>query len=61
MYPRDVRVQNPQEALILEQAFAMVREMDASDATKHRQIQARDARLAEGQARERPEDNGMSP
>ena len=47
MYPRDVRVQNPQEALIVEQAFAMDREMDASDATKRWQIQARDARWAE--------------
>jgi hypothetical protein len=27
MYPRDVRVENPQEALIVEQALAMYREM----------------------------------
>ena len=28
MYPRDIRVNNPTEALLLEQALAMVREMD---------------------------------
>lgn len=27
MYPRDVRVENPQEALIVEQALAMYREL----------------------------------
>lgn len=27
MYPRDIRVENPQEALIVEQALAMYREM----------------------------------
>lgn len=27
MYPRDIRVENPQEALIVEQALAMHREM----------------------------------
>lgn len=28
MYPRDIRVNNPTEALLVEQALAMVREMD---------------------------------
>lgn len=32
MYPRDVRVENPQEALIVEQALAMYREMRAAAA-----------------------------
>ena len=27
MYPRDVRVENPQEALVMEQALAMYREL----------------------------------
>jgi hypothetical protein len=27
MYPRDIRVENPQEAMIVEQALAMYREM----------------------------------
>ena len=27
MYPRDIRVESPQEALIVEQALAMYREM----------------------------------
>ena len=27
MYPRDIRIENPQEALIVEQALAMYREM----------------------------------
>lgn len=34
MYPRDIRVNNPSEALIVEQALAMYREMKlAADAT----------------------------
>lgn len=32
MYPRDVRVENPQEALIVEQALAMYREMRSAAA-----------------------------
>lgn len=32
MYPRDVRVESPQEALIVEQALAMYREMRAAAA-----------------------------
>ncbi len=32
MYPRDIRVENPQEALIVEQALAMYREMQAAAA-----------------------------
>ena len=27
MYPRDIRIENPEEALIVEQALAMYREM----------------------------------
>lgn len=30
MYPREIRVENPQEALIVEQALAMHREMQAA-------------------------------
>ncbi len=30
MYPRDIRVNNPTEALLVEQALAMVREMDGT-------------------------------
>lgn len=30
MYPRDIRVNNPTEALVVEQALAMAREMDAT-------------------------------
>jgi hypothetical protein len=33
MYPRDVRVESPQEALVVEQALAMYREMRAAAAT----------------------------
>jgi hypothetical protein len=32
MYPRDIRVENPQEALIVEQALAMYREMRSAAA-----------------------------
>lgn len=30
MYPRDIRVNNPTEALVVEKALAMVREMNAA-------------------------------
>jgi hypothetical protein len=30
MYPRDIRVENPTEAMIAEQALAMFREMKAA-------------------------------
>jgi len=33
MYPRDVRVENPQEALVVEQALAMYRELRSAAAT----------------------------
>lgn len=33
MYPRDVRVESPQEALVVEQALAMYREMRSAAAT----------------------------
>lgn len=44
MYPRDIRVNNPTEALLVEQALAMVREMDdtanaASDGRVLREVE----------------------
>jgi hypothetical protein len=53
MYPRDVRVNNPTEALIVEQALAMVREMQqTATAAPDGQVLAQVERLAMAQGRE---------
>jgi hypothetical protein len=53
MYPRDIRVNNPTEALIVEQALAMVREMQqTATAAPDGQVLAQVERLAMAQGRE---------
>src|SRR5262249_16198182 len=53
MYPRDIRVNSPLEALVVEQALAMVREMKrVADAAPDGQVlaQAESVAVAEGRA-----------
>jgi len=53
MYPRDVRVNSPLEALVVEQALAMVREMKGvADAAADGQVLAQAERVAVVQGRE---------
>lgn len=53
MYPRDVRVNNPTEALIVEQALAMAREMkQTADAAPDGQVLAQAEALAVARGRE---------
>jgi hypothetical protein len=53
MYPRDIRVNDPQEALIVEQALAMYREMQAAcRAAPDGQVLARAEQLAVQRGRE---------
>lgn len=53
MYPRDVRVENPQEALIVEQALAMYREMrSAAAAAPDGEVLSVAERLAMARGRE---------
>jgi hypothetical protein len=53
MYPRDVRVENPTEALIIEQALAMYRELKrTADAAPDGQVLAQAETLAVAQGRE---------
>lgn len=53
MYPRDVRVENPTEALIVEQALAMYRELKrTADAAPDGQVLAQAETLAVSQGRE---------
>jgi len=53
MYQRDIRVNNPTEALIVEQALAMYREMDrAADAAPDGQVLAQVEQLAVTRGRE---------
>ena len=53
MYPRDIRVNDPQEALIVEQALAMYREMrSACRAAPDGQVLARAEQLAVQRGRE---------
>ncbi len=53
MYPRDIRVNNPIEALIVEQALAMVREMQqTAAAAPDGRVLAQVEKLAMAQGRE---------
>ena len=53
MYPRDVRVNNPTEALIVEQALAMYREMQrVANAAPDGQVLAQAEEVAVSQGRE---------
>jgi hypothetical protein len=53
MYPRDIRVNNPAEALVVEQALAMVRELNRVCATApDGQVLAQAELLAVSQGRE---------
>ena len=53
MYPRDVRVNNPTEALIVEQALAMFREMkQTADAAPDGQVLSQAETLAVARGRE---------
>lgn len=53
MYPRDIRVDNPTEALIVEQALAMVREMQrVANAAPDGQVLAQAEKVAVAQGRE---------
>lgn len=53
MYPRDIRVENPQEALIVEQALAMYREMrDAAAAAADGEVISAAESLALARGRE---------
>jgi hypothetical protein len=53
MYPRDIRVNNPTEALIVEQALAMVREMQRiANAAPDGQVLAQAEKVAMAQGRE---------
>jgi hypothetical protein len=53
MYPRDIRVNDPQEALIVEQALAMYREMrDAARSAPDGQVLDRAESLALARGRE---------
>jgi hypothetical protein len=53
MYPRDIRVNSPLEALVVEQALAMVREMKGvADAAPDGQVLAQAERVAVVQGRE---------
>jgi len=53
MYPRDIRVNNPTEALIVEQALAMVREMQrTANAAPDGQVLAQAEKVAMAQGRE---------
>lgn len=53
MYPRDIRVESPQEALIVEQALAMYREMrDAAAAAPDGQVLSAAESLAVARGRE---------
>lgn len=53
MYPRDVRVENPTEAMIVEQALAMYREMkQTADAAPDGEVLAQAESLALSRGRE---------
>ena len=53
MFPRDIRVNNPTEALIVEQALAMVREMQrTANAAPDGQVLAQAEKVAMAQGRE---------
>jgi hypothetical protein len=53
MYPRDIRVNNPTEALIVEQALAMVREMQqTATAAPDGQVLVQVEKVAMSQGRE---------
>lgn len=53
MYPRDIRVNNPTEALIVEQALAMYREMQrVANAAPDGQVLAQAEKVAVSQGRE---------
>lgn len=53
MYPRDIRVENPTEALLVEQALAMYRELKrTADAAPDGQVLAQAEMLAVAQGRE---------
>lgn len=53
MYPREIRVTSPLEALVVEQALAMVREMKrVADAAPDGQVLAQAERSAVSQGRE---------
>jgi hypothetical protein len=53
MYPRDIRVNNPTEALIVEQALAMYREMQrVANAAPDGQVLAQAEKMAVAQGRE---------
>jgi hypothetical protein len=53
MHPRDIRVENPREALIVEQALAMYRELKrTADAAPDGQVLAQAELLAVAQGRE---------
>ena len=53
MYPRDIRVNSPLEALVVEQALAMVREMKrAADAAPDGHVLAQAEAVAVAQGRE---------
>jgi hypothetical protein len=53
MYPRDIRVNNPTEALIVEQALAMVREMQqTATAAPDGRVLAQVEKVAMAQGRE---------
>ena len=53
MYPRDIRVNNPTEALVVEQALAMAREMHrTADAAPDGQVLGQVEQLAVTQGRE---------
>lgn len=53
MYPRDIRVESPLEALVVEQALAMVREMKrVADAAPDGHVLAQAETIAVAQGRE---------